>query len=344
MRVLSYWQALAEGLTQAMEQDPSVFVFGIGVDDHKGIFGTTRAAFERFGPARVFDVPNAEGALTGIAIGAAAMGKRPVLVHPRNDFMFLATDQMINLAAKWRYMYAGSSQVPIVVRAIIGKGWGQGATHSQSLQALFGHFPGLSVVMPAVPSDAKGLILAALRARGPVVVLEHRALYETRGPVPEAPEPTPIGTAEVRREGRDVTVVATSLMVLEALRAADDLATRGIDVEVVDCRSIRPLDADTIVRSAKKTGRVVVADTSWVAFGVAAEVAALCADRAFGHLHAPVRRIGLADCPAPVSYALEPAFYPDRATIARECLAVVGRSPDELGDVVVEESSFKGPY
>lgn len=161
-RTLTYWQALAEGLVQAMERDPQVFVFGIGVDDHKGIFGTTRAAFDRFGSARVFDVPIAEQALTGVAIGAAAMGKRPVVVHARNDFMFLATDQMINLAAKWRYMYGGASQAPIVVRSIIGKGWGQGATHSQSLQSLFGHFPGLQVVMPALPRDAKGLTLAAL--------------------------------------------------------------------------------------------------------------------------------------------------------------------------------------
>ena len=267
-RVLKYWQALAEGLVQAMERDPQVFVFGIGVDDHKGIFGTTREAFERFGPTRVFDVPIAEQALTGVAIGAAVMGKRPVIVHARNDFMFLATDQMINLAAKWRYMYAGASQVPIVVRSIIGKGWGQGATHSQSLQSLFGHFPGLQVVMPALPRDAKGLTLAALQSRAPVVILEHRSLYETEGPVPAAPQPTPIGTAAVVREGSDVTVVAASLMVVEALLAADVLAPLGVSVEVVDVRSIRPLDVDTIVGSVRRTGRLVVADTSWPAYGL----------------------------------------------------------------------------
>lgn len=344
MRQLTYWQALAEGLVQGMERDPSVFVFGIGVDDHKGIFGTTRAAFERFGASRVFDVPNGENAMTGIAIGAAAVGKRPVYVHPRNDFMFLATDQIINLAAKWRYMYGATSRVPIVVRAVVGKGWGQGATHSQSLQALFAHFPGLHVVMPALPADAKGLMLAALRAGGPVIILEHRALYETTGPVPEAAEATPLGTAAVVRRGSDVTIVATSLMVLEALKCADRLAGMGIDVEVVDCRSLRPLDEETILASVVRTGRVVVADTSWVHYGVASEIAALCAERAFEHLRGPVRRLGLADCPAPVSVVLERAFYPTYQTLVAECLRAVGRTADEAGEGIAEESSFKGPY
>jgi pyruvate dehydrogenase E1 component beta subunit len=344
MRTRTYWQAIAEALVQGMERDPSIFIFGIGVDDHKGVFGTTRAAFERFGPDRVFDVPIAEQAMTGIAIGAAAMGKRPVIVHPRTDFMFLATDQMINLAAKWRYMYGGASRVPIVVRSIVGKGWGQGATHSQSLQALFAHFPGLQVVMPALPQDAKGLTLAALESRGPVVVLEHRSLYETTGPVSAAAESTPIGMASVVRVGRDVSVVAASLMVVEALKAAQLLEGLGVDVEVVDCRSIRPLDHATIVASVQKTGRLVVADTSWVPYGLSAEVAAVCAERAFRSLKVPIRRVGLADCPTPVSLTLERVFYPDHCTIAGECLAAVGRHPGELAAPALEESTFKGPY
>jgi len=344
VRNLRYWEALAEAFVQGMQRDPDIFIFGIGVDDHKGIFGTTRAAYERFGSTRVFDVPIAEQALTGVAIGAAAMGKRPVVVHARNDFMFLATDQMINLAAKWRYMYGGTSRVPIVVRSIIGKGWGQGATHSQSLQALFGHFPGLQVIMPAFPRDAKGLTLAALQAGGPVVILEHRGLYETVGPVPESPELIPLGTAAVAREGHDVTVVAASLMVIEALHAADLLAPLGVSLEVVDCRSIRPLDLDTILGSVRKTGRVVIADTSWLAFGLSAEVAAICAERAFGDLRTSVRRIGLADCPAPVSVPLEKAFYPDRHTIASECLQALGRDPADLPEHAPVEPSFKGPY
>ena len=344
MRTLKYWQAIAEGLVQGMERDPDVFVMGIGVDDHKGVFGTTGEAFARFGSARVFDVPIAEQAMTGMAIGAAAMGKRPVVVHPRTDFLFLATDQMINLAAKWRYMYQGASEVPIVVRSIVGKGWGQGATHSQSLQSLFGHFPGLQVVMPALPRDAKGLLLAALQSRAPVVILEHRALYETEGPVPEAPEPTPIGTAAVVRPGRDVTLVAASAMVLEALTAARQLAPLGVEVEVVDVRSARPLDAETIVASLSRTGRLVVADTSWPMYGLAAEVAALAAERPVGVLRAPVKRLGLADCPAPVSLPLERAFYPDSTTIATECLTAVGRAGTELRPGMIAEPAFRGPY
>lgn len=344
MRTLKYWQAIAEGLVQGMERDPDVFVMGIGVDDHKGVFGTTGQAFARFGPSRVFDVPIAEQAMTGLAIGAAAMGKRPVIVHPRTDFLFLATDQMINLAAKWRYMYQGASAVPIVVRSIVGKGWGQGATHSQSLQSLFGHFPGLQVVMPALPRDAKGLLLAALESRAPVVILEHRALYETEGPVSEAPEITPIGTAAVVRPGRDVTVVAASAMVLEALSAAEQLLPLGVEIEVVDVRSARPLDTETILASLSRTGRLVVADTSWPTYGLAAEVAAIAAERAVGALRAPVKRLGLADCPAPVSLPLERAFYPDRTTIATECLTAVGRAASELGARPVEESAFRGPY
>jgi acetoin:2,6-dichlorophenolindophenol oxidoreductase subunit beta len=241
-------------------------------------------------------------------------------------------------------MYGGRLRAPIVVRSIVGKGWGQGATHSQSLQALFGHFPGLQVVMPALPRDAKGLTLAALRAEGPVVILEHRTLYSMKGPVPEAPEITPIGTAAVVREGRDVTVVATSLMVVEAMRAAERLATLGVEVEVVDCRSIRPFDRDTVLTSLARTGRVVVADTSWVSFGVASEVASVCADEGFRHLRAPVRRIGLADCPAPVSLSLERAFYPDFRTITRECLAVLDRDPELRELESVEDSAFTGPY
>jgi pyruvate dehydrogenase E1 component beta subunit len=344
VRTLKYWQAIAEGLVQGMERDPGVFVLGIGVDDHKGVFGTTGEAFARFGPERVFDVPIAEQAMTGLAIGAAAMGKRPVVVHPRTDFLFLATDQMINLAAKWRYMYQGASEVPIVVRSIVGKGWGQGATHSQSLQSLFGHFPGLHVVMPALPRDAKGLMLAALQSRAPVVILEHRALYETEGPVPEAPEVTPIGTAAVVRGGRDVTVVAASAMVLEALAAARQLEPLGVDVEVVDVRSARPLDAETIVASVIRTGRLVVADTSWPTYGLAAEVAALAAEQAAGALRAPVKRLGLADCPAPVSLPLERAFYPDSTTIAGACLVSVGRAAAELRVQPAAESAFRGPY
>ncbi len=344
MRILKYHQAISEGTVQAMERDANVFCAGIAVDYPSGIFGTTAEALERFGKQRVFDTPAMENAFTGICIGAAAMGKRPIMVHPRNDFMFLAFDQLINLAAKWRYMYGGNAgNVPVVVRAVIGKGWGQGATHSQSLQAPLAHFPGLTVLMPATPRDAKGLLLSACRHDGPVVILEHRALYGVEGEVPEAPVETPIGRAAVLREGRDVTIVATSVMVQEALGAAEELDRHGVAAEVVDLRTIRPLDEETVLASARKTGRVIVADTSWELCGVASEIAALCAEKAFQDLKAPVRRLALADCPAPVSLALERAFYPQASTIARLALHVVGADPELVGEID-KEDTFKGPY
>jgi pyruvate dehydrogenase E1 component beta subunit len=344
MRELTYAQALSEGLVQAMERDPAIFVTGIAVDYPSGVFGTTGEARKRFGPDRVFDAPAMENALTGIAIGAAAMGKRPVIVHPRNDFMFLSFDNLINLAAKWRYMFMGrAGNVPIVVRAVIGKGWGQGATHSQSLQAPLAHFPGLTVVMPAFPADAKGLTLAALRHDGPVVILEHRALYATKGPVPEAPLPTPIGKAEIVRAGKDVTIVATSLMALEAVHAAEELARHDVDAEVINLHTIRPLDEETILASIRKTGRLVVADTSHELCGVASEVAALAAEKAWRDLKARVVRIALPNAPAPVSFELEKAFYPKADTIARASLSLLDVNAARLGDLS-REDTFKGPY
>ncbi len=344
MRILKYWQALSEGLTQAMEQDPDIFVTGISVDYTSGVFGSTVAAYNQFGPKRIFDAPSMENALTGIAIGAAAMGKRPVVFHPRNDFMFLAFDQMINLAAKWKYMYGGhAGKLPIVFRAIVGKGWGQGATHSQSLHAVLAHFPGLKVVLPASPKDAKGLTLAALQSDSPVVLLEHRSLYNIEGEVPNDPVITPIGKAEVVRKGSDVTIVATSLMVQEALIAAKELEKEGVDVEVVDIRSLRPLDEETILNSIKKTGRLIVVDTSWEMCGMSSEIAALAAEKAFHFLKAPVRRIALADCPAPVSLSLENVFYPKPSTIAKAVMAVMNRTSHHFGDIDPEDT-FKGPY
>jgi len=341
---LTYWQAISQGLVQSMERDPGIFVAGIGVDDFKGVFGTTRAAFERFGAARVIDIPNCENAFAGIAIGAAAMGKRPVVVHPRNDFMFLALDQIINLAAKWKYMYQAARGVPVVFRGIVGRGWGQGATHSQSLHALFAHFPGLYVAAPACPADAKGLLCAALRGDVPVVLLEHRALYDLEGDVPEEPTPVPFGQARVIREGTDVTVVGASLMAYEATRAADLLAEHGVRAEVIDPRSLRPLDEGTILRSLKKTGRLVVADTSWARYGFAGEIAAIAAEGGHAWLRAPVRRVTPPDCPAPVSRPLEEAFHPTSMTIARACLEVLGAEAP-WGDAVTDvQARFSGPY
>jgi len=345
MRTINYAAAISEGLVQCMETDQSVFIMGIGVTHSQGVFGTTNEANRLFGPKRVIETPNSENAMTGFAIGAAAVGKRPVIVHARNDFMFLAFDQMINVAAKWAYMYGGTAgNVPIVVRGIIGKGWGQGATHSQSLQSVLGHFPGLQVVMPATPADAKGLLVSALRSSAPTVILEHRALFEAQGVVPKDLIPVPIGKAAIVKTGTDITIAATSMMVVEAVRAAKGLEAVGISAEVVDIRSIRPIDRETIVHSVRKTGHVVIADTSWVTYGVAAEIAAIVSEEAFDALKAPVRRLGMAEVPAPVSFPLEDAFYSDANDVAKACLDVLGCAATEVTIPVDMGPEFLGPY
>lgn len=344
MRQIKYSQALSEGMVQEMEANPNIFITGIAVDYPSGIFGSTVEALKRFGPSRVFDAPAMENALTGIAIGAAAMGKRPIIVHPRVDFMFLSFDMLIQLAAKWRYMYGGNAgQVPIVIRAIIGRGWGQGSTHSQSIQSTLAHFPGLTVVMPAFPADAKGLMISALRHTGPVVMLEYRTLYDTVGDVPEEPVAIPLGKANVVRAGTDITIVATSYMAFEAVHAATELAKHDISAEVVDLRSIRPLDEETILTSVRKTGRLIVADTSWELCGVSSEVAALVAEKAFNALKAPVRRLTVANCPSPVSQPLEKAFYPTAATIAAAAQFMLGKEQVGINGASMVDA-FKGPY
>jgi pyruvate dehydrogenase E1 component beta subunit len=316
MRELRYHEAIDEATRQAMAKDERIFVMGVGVDDSKGIFGTTRGAFEEFGGRRVFDTPLSEAALTGIAIGAALGGFHPLLVHARNDVLLLTMDQLVNNAAKWRYMCGGKLRVPLTIRAIIGRGWGQAAQHSQSLQAMFAHVPGLAVVMPATPADAKGLLMTALTTESPVICLEHRWVYERTGHVPEEPYYVPLGQGQILREGADATVAAVSHMVVEALQAADRLAAEGIRAEVVDLRSVRPLDSELVVHSVRRTGRLVIADTAWRSFGLSAELAARVGEECFGTLKAPIRRVTLPDVPTPGSAALERAYYPGAEEIA----------------------------
>ncbi len=341
--MISYAQAISEATVQAMEADPNVFVFGLGVDDFKGIFNTTREAFAKFGSSRVVGTPASENALTGIAIGAALNGKRPILVHARNDFMFLALDQMLNNAAKWKYSYAGQSSVPIVVRGIIGKGWGQGPTHSQSIQSIFAHFPGLYVAMPSGAYVAKGLLIKSLQIDTPVVLLEHRALYDLKEAVPEKSYTLDFGKARVVRLGRDITIVATSFMVPEAVKAADILQSQGIDPEIIDPVSLNPLDEETILNSVAKTGRLLCADTSWRRCGFAAEVAAIVAEKSFGSLKGPVKRITLADCPCPVSQKLEAEFYPSFQTIVNSVYAMLDRK-EKFQMESPKADVFIGPY
>jgi pyruvate dehydrogenase E1 component beta subunit len=328
MREITYREAISEALVQAMEKDERVFIMGIGVDDPKGIFGTTLDAYRKFGGKRVFDTPLSENALTGIGLGSAISGMRPVMVHARVDFLLLAMDQIINHAAKWQYMFGSQMKVPLTIRAIIGRGWGQAAQHSQSLQALFAHIPGLKVVMPSSPYDVKGLLMASIEDEAPVIFIEHRWLYEQKGDVPEHPYTLPIGGSTVVRSGKDITIVAISQMVLEAKKAADLLEVEGISAEVIDLPTLRPLEDEILLKSVEKTGRLLIADTGWKSCGVSAEIAARVVEGGFECLKAPIRRIALPDCPTPCSPALEKLYYPGSAEIVSEARKLVSEKID----------------
>jgi len=315
-RQLTYRQSLLEAHSQALQTDPRVFIMGEGVDDPGGIFGTTLGLHKKFGPNRVFDLPIAENGCTGVAIGAAIAGMRPILVHMRMDFLLVSMDQIVNHAAKWRYMFGGRQHVPLVIRCIIGRGWGSAAQHSQSLQGLFVHVPGLKVVIPSNAYDAKGLLLMSIADNDPVLFIEHRWLYNHRNYVPEEMYFIPLGEGAIKRTGKDITIVAISHMVFEALEAAKQLhREEGIDVEVIDPRSLKPLDEDIILDSVKKTGRLLIADTGNKMGGVSGEIAAIVLEKAFSYLKSPLIRVGLPDVPTPASPALEKVFYPDKNAI-----------------------------
>ncbi len=321
MRELNYGEAIREAFAQLLETDPRVFVIGQGLWSPWYVGTSMKDIDKDFGRERVLDSPVSENATTGAAIGAALAGMRPIVVHPRMDFMLLAADPIINQAANWSYMFAGKLSVPVVFRSIINRGGEQGAQHSQALQALFTHVPGLKVVMPSTPYDAKGLLVAAVQDGNPIMYIDDRWLYGEVGEVPTELYSVPIGKAAVRRAGRDVTIVASSYMVVQALRAASALEREGVDAEVVDLRSLKPWDRDLVFESVWKTGRLVVADGGWRTCGFAAEIAATVAEQAFGALTGPVLRVALPDAPAPMSKTLETVYYPS----ADDILAAVRR-------------------
>jgi pyruvate/2-oxoglutarate/acetoin dehydrogenase E1 component len=323
-RLLSYAEAVQEALRYALRQDPAVFVMGQGVDDPSGMFGTTVGLQEEFGPERVFDTPLAEASLTGVTVGAAIAGMRPVYFHNRPDFLLLAMDQLVNHAAKWHFMFGGAVKVPMVVWTCIGRGWGSAAQHSQALQGLFLHVPGLKLAMPSTCYDAKGMMLAAIADNNPVIIMEHRFNFKYKGLVPPEAYRVPLGKGIVRRSGGDVTLAAISHLAIESYNAAEALAAEGIDAEVIDLRSLCPLDEEIILTSVAKTGRLVIADTGWRTGGVGAEIAARAVEKAFPFLKAPVRRVACPDVPTPAGYTLEEAFYPGQPEIsaaARELMA-----------------------
>lgn len=304
-RTLTYCAALREGIDQAMGHDPRVFAIGLDADDKFGVFGSMSNLTHK---DRVFGTPISENAMTGVAIGAALSGLRPIHVHLRVDFMMTAIDQIVNYAAKWHDMFGRQTKLPLVIRGIVGRGWGCGAQHSQTLHGWFAHIPGLKVVTPATPYDAKGLLLASIADDGPVVFLEHRWLYKNTGDVPETIYTLPLGKAAHLHRGDGLTVVANSLAAIEALNAVRD---GGLDVDLIDPRTIKPLDLETIVASVQRTGRLLVVDHDFPFAGFAAEVVAAVTERAFHSLKQPPQRLTFPDSGMPASRVLEAAYYPD---------------------------------
>jgi pyruvate/2-oxoglutarate/acetoin dehydrogenase E1 component len=348
-RLLQYPAALCEAVEQEMTRDERVFLFGLDVDDHKGIQGSTSGLAETFGSDRVFGTPLSEDAMTGVAIGAAMAGMRPIHVHIRMDFLMLCMNQLINMAAKTHYMYGGQLKVPMVVRSMIGKSWGQGAQHSQGLHSMFMHVPGLKVVAPSNAHDAKGCMVAAIRDDNPVIFVEHRLLYNTEAYVPEDLFTVPFGQARICKPGDDITLVGISNMVLESLRAAELVAEVGINAEVIDPVSLVPLDIDTIVESAQRTGHLLVVDNAWTMCGASAEIVAAVAERQRPGESIQVSRMGFAPTTCPTTPFLEQAFYPNPMTIASKIHDMVqpgapAWSPDPAQAELAYQMQFRGPF
>lgn len=350
MRLIRYAEALREALEMEMQRDPQVFLFGLDVDDHKGINGSTLGLPEKFGKDRVFGTPLSEDAMTGVAIGAAMAGYRPVHVHIRMDFMLLCMNQLVNMAAKSHYMYNGQVKVPLVVRTMIGRSWGQGGQHSQALHSMFMHVPGLKVVAPANAHDAKGCMIAAIRDNNPVIFIEHRLLYSTEGYVPTNSYEVTLGQARTLTKGDDVTIVAVSHMVMEALRAKKHLETIGINAEVIDPVTLWPLDMDTILKSANRTGRLLIVDNAWLTCGASSEimtrVVETCQEE--GKPTPIMGRMGFAPTTCPTTKPLEDIFYPTGRTIAAKAYEMVnGKSAKAWEpplDAKTEIDAFKGPF
>jgi pyruvate/2-oxoglutarate/acetoin dehydrogenase E1 component len=346
-RTLSYVDAVREATDQEMARDPAVILFGLDVDDPKAIQGTTRGLLEAHGPDRVFGTPLSEDSMTGVAIGMALAGLRPIHVHIRMDFLMLAMNQLVNVAAKSHYMYGGKISVPLVVRAMIGKSWGQGAQHSQGLHSFFMHVPGIKVVAPTTPYDAKGCLLAAIRDENPVLYVEHRLLHFQKGPVPEASYTVAPGKARVAVKGSDITVVGISYMQVECLRAQSYLHDVGMSAEVIDPIWLNPLDSDTIVESVAKTGRLLVVDNGWNNCGASAEIISRVSERLQGVRDIRVKRMGFAAVTCPTAPVLEDRFYPNARTIASAARDLIegaecGWMPEVREDLKCVE--FKGPF
>ncbi|WP_137154363.1 alpha-ketoacid dehydrogenase subunit beta [Rhizobium sp. FKL33] len=324
-RTLSYSEAIREAMSLAMDADPTVILMGEDIGVYGGAFQVTLDLVDKYGTDRVMDTPISELGGAGVAVGAALTGLKPIFEFQFSDFAALAMEQIVNQAAKLRYMLGGEASVPVVFRMPAGSGTGAAAQHSQSLEAWFGHVPGLKVVQPSTPEDAKGLLLAALADPDPVLIFEHKLLYKMKGHVPEGHYTVPIGKAAVRRQGKDLTIVASSIMVHRALEAAERLAADGKDVEVIDLRSVRPIDRDTILASVRKTGKLMVVYEGVKSYGVGAEISAMVAESdAFDFLDAPILRLGGAEAPVPYNPDLERASVPQVDTIEAAARRLLG--------------------
>lgn len=348
-RTLTFAQAVREALEQSMATNNSIILLGEGVPDPKGIFGTTLGLQEKFGSERVLDMPVSENGMTGVCIGAAITGLRPVLVHQRIDFSLLSFDQIINNAAKWHYMFGGQCSVPLVIRMIIGQGWGQGAQHSQNLHALFVHIPGLKVVIPSTAYDAKGLLISSIKDNNPVIFLEHRWLHNTSSNVPEEMYEIPLGKSKILQVGKDLTIVANSYLTIEALRASDFIKQSGISIEIIDLRSLKPLDDELIFNSVSKTGRLLVLDSGHYTGGFSAEIISRVSERYLSKLKVPPARITLPDFPSPSTPGLTKYYYPTDHDIVKKIAEMCGYQKELLlpplpPNLDVPDSSFTGPF
>ena len=350
LRKLTFAEAIREGIDQAMMDDPNLIVIGEGVPDPKSIFLTTEGLQEKYGSNRVFDMPLSENGMTGVCTGAALNGTSVLMVHQRIEFAMLAMDQIINNAAKWHYMFNGICSVPLTIRLIIGRGWGQGPTHAQNLQAWFAHIPGLKVVMPAFPDDAYALLRASIQDPNPVLFLENRWLYGSRSVVSEYTH-TSLGKARIVQKGDAVTVVSYSYLTLEALRAAQVLGDQGVYMELIDLRTVAPIDWECIASSLRRTGRLLVLDTGHTTGSVAAEIIARISTNEFVYLKKPPLRIALPDVPEPTSRGLVKGYYPTALNIAEGCLSLLDTDASvdlsELfisGMVDTPGEWFKGPF
>jgi len=325
-RELTMAQAINEALQEELERDPTVFIIGEDVAEAGHPFKFLAQLVEQFGPERVVDSPISEPGIVGLALGSAITGMRPVVDIMFGDFLTLIMDKVVNQAAKIHYMSGGSLKAPLTIHTTLGATRRSGAQHSQSLHAWVAHVPGLKVCLPSTPADAKGLLKSAIRDDNPVIVFDDKMNFATKGPVPDGEHLTPFGVADVKREGEDLTMIATSSMVYVALSAADELESRGVSVEVVDPRTIAPLDLDTLVASAKKTGRVIVIDEGHRSYGASAEIAAAVGELAFWHLDRPVRRLAAMDVPIPFSPVLEDETVPTPERAIDAALELVGKN------------------